>query len=449
MPTIDHALHRIKGSLPRHLPESLLRTACHDLGLRWRDRVLNPVVTTALFAQQILLGNVAVAELRRASHRDFSEPAYCQARRRLPLALLERLQTAVTRRGRRAEGAAWWHGHRTYFLDGSSFSMPDTPALQQAFGQPSGQAPGCGFPTAHLLVLFSGRGGVLCQALAARLRTHDLAGAAVLHAALRPGDVVVGDRAFCSYAHLALCRRRNLHGLFRAHQKLLISFRPHRRHAPQRGAKAEHKGWPRSRWQKRLGRHDQLVEYFKPSACPSWMSAAAYAALPASVVVREVRFKIRPPGRRVREVTLVTTLTDPRRYSRRALAALYELRWRVEVNLRHLKQSLKMDVLRCQTEDGVRKELALFVLIYNLVCQVMQEAARRQGVPAARISFVDAWRWLQHARPGEVMPALKVNPERPGRAEPRVRKRRPKQFPVMKKPRAVLRKALFRRGKAA
>lgn len=449
MPTIPQAVQQIKGSFARALPDALIQDTCDELALHYRDRVLNPVVTTSLFAQQILHGNVAIGELRRLSRQDFTDSAYCQARQRLPLALLERLQTTVTRGCRLAEGDAWWHGHRTYFLDGSSFSMPDTPALQQAFGQPSGQAEGCGFPTAHLLVLFSGRSGFLCKAVASRLRTHDLAGNAVLHEELQPDDVLVGDRAFCSYAHLALCRQRKLHGLFRAHQQLIIDFRPGRQHAPLRGTKPEQKGLPRSRWLKRLGKHDQLVVYHKPKDCPTWLSAADYAALPDTLVVREVRFKVREPGRRTRVVTIVTTLLDARRYTRRRLARLYELRWRVEVNLKHLKQTLKLDVLRCETEAGVRKELALFVLIYNLVCQVMQEAARKQGVAVERISFVDAWRWLRYARPDEEVPVLKVNPERRGRAEPRVRKRRPKQFPVMKKPRAVLRKALFSKRDAA
>jgi hypothetical protein len=110
---------------------------------------------------------------------------------------------------------------------------------------------------------------------------------------------------------------------------------------------------------------------------------------------------------------------------------------------------MRMDILRCATVEGVRKELAVFVLVYNLVRRAMEEAGRRQGMAAERISFVDAWRWLQQARPGEALPRLVVNPDRPGRAQPRVRKRRPKEYPVMKRPRAELRKALFKQRPAA
>jgi hypothetical protein len=172
------------------------------------------------------------------------------------------------------------------------------------------------------------------------------------------------------------------------------------------------------------------------------MSAAEYAALPEQLVVRELRYRVRLPGRRPREVTPVTTLLDPKRYKAAALARLYERRWRVEVNLRHLKGELGLDVLRCQSYVGVMKELLMFVVAYNLVRRVMVEAGRQQGVEPERISFVDALRWLRCARPGEELPRLKVNPERPGHVEPRARKRRPKQYALLNKPRAVLSKEL-------
>ena len=200
---------------------------------------------------------------------------------------------------------------------------------------------------------------------------------------------------------------------------------------------------PRSAWIKRLGRCDQLVEYFKPRDRPNWMSVEEYAALPETLLVRELRFTVESPGFRTREITLVTTLLDPERYPAAELAALYHQRWRVEINLRHLKQTMRMDVLRTKTIDGIHKELALFAVCYNLVRLVMLEAARRQRVPVERISFIDALRWLAHTRPGTSLRDLVVNPDRPNRLEPRVRKRRPKEYPLMKQPRSQLRKALL------
>jgi Transposase DDE domain len=447
MLSIPQALQRIKGNLPEYLPENLLCSLCRELRLSFRKRLLTPLVTAHLFLRQVLEGNKPIAELRRLAKFPFSESAYCDARQRLPLAFFLRLHRAVLGRCRAFGGddldALWRGRHRVFYLDGSSFSMPDTPELQAEFGQPAAQAEGCGFPTAHLLVQFEAHTGYLIRALASPLNTHDLAHAAWMHKDLRPGDVVGGDRAFCSYAHLALLDRRGCFGLFRAHQRTIVSFVPGRAHVGPGKAKKGQAGLPRSRWVRRLGRDDQVVEYYKPARRPEWMSRAEYEALPASLLVRELRVRVKAPGCRVTSVTLVTTLLNPKRYPKGALARLYERRWGVEVNLRHLKETLKMDVLRCQTYRGVLKELMVFVAVYNLVRRVMAEAARRQGVKPERVSFADALRWLREAERGEVLPRLKVNPNRPGRVEPRARKRRPKQYDLLNKPRSVLRQALL------
>jgi hypothetical protein len=445
--SIPKALQRIKGNTAEFLPESLLRKLCRDVQLSFRNRLLTPLVTTHLFLRQILEGNTPVPELQRLTKFPFSLSAYCDARQRVPLSFFRRLHHAVIGHCRpysENDLDALWRGrHRVFFLDGSSCSMPDTPELQEEFGQSGAQAEGCGFPTAHLLVQFDAHHGYLHRILAAPLRTHDMAHAAFMHQGLRPGDIVGGDRAFCSYAHLALLQQRSLFGLFRAHQRQIISFQARRPHLGPGRAKKGQAGMPRSRWLKRLGRDDQLVEYFKPVECPAWMEAKAYEALPASMVVRELRVKIKTPGCRVKVLTLVTTLLDRRHYPKRALARLYEQRWRVEVNLKSLKQTLGLEVLRCETRQGVLKEMLMFVVVYNLVQRVVTEAARRQRVLPERISFVDALRWLREAERGEELPPLRVNPKRPGRFEPRVKKRRPKPFPLMNKPRAVLREALL------
>jgi Transposase DDE domain len=445
MASIASALAIVKDCFTSYVPDTLIRQACQDVGHQWRERQLSPVVTTYLFLQQVVHGNTACSHLRLLSGIPVNPSAYCQARSRLPVRFFEVLQRRVMDRARAdlpPVACRRWHRHRLFFIDGSSFSMSDTAELQEVFGQPNQQAPGCGFPTAHLMVLFDHPTGLLRRTLALPLDTSDMSHAAVLHPELQAGDVLVGDRAFANYAHLALCKQRKLHGLFRAHQKQIISFRRGRPHQPLRRAAPEQKGMPRSRWLKRLGRRDQLVEYVKPLQRPNWMSQAEWEQLPASVVVREVRYRVRVPGVRTREVTLVTTLLDPERYPAKELARLYGLRWGLEVNLRHLKQTMGMDVLRCQTVEGVLKELAIFAVVYNLVRRVMAAAAQRQKVAIERISFIDAWRWLQEAEPMSALPDLVVNPARPGRCEPRVRKRRPKHFPVMKKPRATLRKAL-------
>lgn len=445
---LPRALEQVQQHLTDFLQADTVTDVFQAAGLRWRRRVLDPVTTLRLFVLQILHGNTAIQHLRHLHPEPFTASAYCQARARLPLAALrELLRRLVTALQPLMNGDGRWLGHRTFHIDGTGVSMPDTPELQRAFGQPGGQAAGCGSPVAHVLALFHAGCGFLLNVLAAPLRSHDLALAARLHADLEPGDVLVGDRAFCSFAHLALLSLRKLHAVFRVHQKQRVDFRPGR--AYNRPGRKHHKGRPSSRWARRLGPMDQQVEWQKPKARPAWLDAAPYATLPAALLLRELRYRVERPGFRTRSVTRVTTLLDPATYARDALAELYQQRWRVETNLSHLKRTLGLDVLQCETEAGVRKGLMAFALVYNLVRVVMAEAARRQGEPIDRISFVDALRWLCHADVDSPLPPLVVNPARPGRVEPRVRKRRPKEFPVMKRPRDELRKRLLQNTVAA
>jgi hypothetical protein len=324
--------------------------------------------------------------------------------------------------------------------------MADTPALQAHFGQPSAQAKGCGFPGAHLLALFHAGTGLLLRVAASPLNTHDLRHAATMHPELDEGDILIADRAFASFAHVALLFMRKMHALFRCHQKQIVSFRVGRQHTQQR---KPIKGLPRSRYVRRLGRHDQVVEYTKPKTKPTWMDQATFATLPETVLVRELRFTTPQRGYRTRVITLITTLLDPEAYPATALADLYLSRWQIEVNFRHLKTTMRLEVLHCQTVDGVLKELYMFAITYNLVRLVMLEAARRQQVPQHRISFIDALRWLRDAQADTSLTKLMINPARPHRLEPRVLKRRMKQYDLMKKPRHELRKALLRKKPAA
>ncbi len=255
--------------------------------------------------------------------------------------------------------------------------------------------------------------------------------------------MLVADRGFCSYAHLALLWQRGVPGVLRIHPRTIVDFAPGRAHVhPSRGKADRKPGKPRSRWIEQFGQHDQIVEWFKSRDRPLWMSEPQDAALPESILVRELRYTVHEKGFRPKEITLVTTLLDADRYTLRALAKLYNQRWEIETNFAHLKTTMKMDVLKCKTVDGVLRELQVFALIYNMVRQVMLVAASRQGVDVRRISFIDAMRWLQSASPGDALPKLVVNPLRTGRVEPRVRKRRPKKYPLMCKPRKQLKKEL-------
>lgn len=442
--SILRALGDIKSDVTRHLDGAHVTRLCRELNYSWRCRILDPVTTVHAFLLQVLHGNTACDHVPHLVGKTFSGEAYCEARARLPLELFERLLTAVcgVLAGCREESARWC-GHRVWLVDGSSCSMPDTPELQLAFGQPGAQKPGCGFPVAHVLALFHAGSGILERVLLAPWRTHDMSRVSQVHAALGPGDVLAADRGFCSFAHLALLLRAGLHGVFRVHQRIVVDFRIGRLHVPPR-AKTKFfqraKGLPRSRWVKWQGHWDQIVEYFKPPTRPTWMTAEKFAALPDKLLVREIRYLIGRRGFRTRRVDLVTTLLDPERYPVEELAQLYYDRWKAELNLRHLKQTLHMDVLRSKTEAGVRKEVLMSALVYNLVRLVMLESAKLQQVPVERISFVDALRWLMQPERRCPPDSLVVNPHRPNRYEPRVHKRRQKSYPLMNRPRADLKK---------
>jgi hypothetical protein len=449
MASIACALDRIKRDLPNHLDRAAIERICREHDHHWRQRQLDPATTIALFVQQILHGNVPCTEVRHLAHGPFTAQAYCEARARLPLGVYHDLFSSVCDvllpQTRHADHL--WRGHRTFLIDGSTFSLPDTPELRTAFGTPSGRKPGCGFPIAHLLVLFNAQTGLLLDAWASRYRTADLWQTPEAHLHLDEQDLLLGDDSFSGYAHLALLAQAKLHGLFPVHHVRLVDFTKGRPHTTK--GKNAVPGMPRSRWIKSLGKEDQLVENFKPSQRPLWMDAESYAALPESILVRELRRTVCRPGLGHVTLTMVTTLLDPAKYPASDLLELRLQRWDVETNLAHLKTTMGLDVLHCKTEAGVRKELAVFCLAYNLVRAVMLEASRRQEVPVRRISFADTLKWLRHARPRDRLPDLVVNRHRPDRVEPRCRKRRPKTYPLMNKPRDVLRRRLEKQRKYA
>jgi Transposase DDE domain len=444
-PRIIPILDRLRQDIASGLSQETIEQACRQVNYSWRKRILDPATTISLFLLQILHGNTACRHVVHFGVWSFSDSAFCQARKRLPLAVFHSLLEATAAAFRSATATdSRWLGHRVWAVDGSSFSMSDEPELQRHFGQPGGQRKGCGFPVAKWLALFDLTTGMLLRSASAPLRTHEMSRSSAISKELEPGDIVLGDRGFCSYAHLALLTQRGLHAVFRVHQKQIVDFTRGRPGA-KRGSK-DLPGLPRSRWVLSQGKADQIVVWFKPKRKPSWISKEEYEALPGEITVRELRYRVTAKGYRVHEITLVTTLLDAAAYPASDLAELYYRRWQVEINFKHIKITMKMDVLRCETVDGILKELAMFALAYNLVRSVMVESARAQGVEPDRIGLLDTLRWLIGQEGGEDLSVLVVNPSRRGRVEPRVVKRRPKQYMRMTKPRADLRKQLPMKG---
>jgi hypothetical protein len=253
---------------------------------------------------------------------------YCRARAKLPPALLRELATTVGQRVEDAAAPAWlWHGRHVYLLDGSTATLPDTPANQQAYPQSGAQRPGLGFPLLRFVVLL-GLATATVQDLAfgphKGKETGEPALARQVLGRLRPGDVVVADRYFCSYWLVALLLALGVQVVFRMHQRRQYDFR--------RG--------------QRLGREDHVVVWSRPQR-PAWMTEAEYAAVPTELVVRELHVRVAEKGYRTRSLVLVTTFQDAAAFSKEAIGGLYRQRWQAELDLRSLKQTLRMDQLRC------------------------------------------------------------------------------------------------------
>lgn len=449
-PSIIPVLARLRQDIGGILKPETIHQACRQAGYSWRNRKLDPVATVSLFLLQILHGNTACQHVVQFGHWAFTATAYCKARKRLPLSVLQSLveMVAAKLRSTTAEGAGW-RSHRVWMIDGSGFSMPDVPELQNHFGSPAGQRPGCGFPVGHIVVLFDLATGMLLRVTACPMRTHDMSQAAHVACELEPGDILLGDRAFGNYALLAILLERGNHGVFRVNQLRLVNFTPGRPLPTKLSYAANPKGLPHSLWVRSNGELDQVVIWYKGKHKPRWITQEKFAELPGEITVRELCYRVDVRGFRVRHITLVTTLLDPVGYPKSDLAELYQKRWRIELNIRHIKITMKIDILHCKTVEGVMKELAMFALAYNLVTSVMAESAAAQKVEVNRISFLDALRWLTHPIPGGGLKDILVNPRRPNRVEPRVIKRRMKEFPLMKEPRSVLRKRLLERKLAA
>jgi len=410
------------------------------VGHVWRNRLLDPANTMALFILQMLHGNTAISHLRLLYKIGCAVASYCAARARLPVAGVAALVEGLSGDGRGGiDNASIWLGRRVVMVDATTAAAPDRPQLQKIWPQPSAQKKGCGFPVVKLLALMDLASGMIRQLTMMSLHDHEMSQLAGPHRALARGDVLLGDRAFCSFGHLVLLAAAAVDAVFRMHQRQIVDFTPQRACRGKSTKKNYRRGVPTSRFVRKLGSEDQIVQWTRPDNQPVWMSDAQFAAQPGWLYVRELRYRITAKGMRTREVTIATTLLDPLRYPKREIARLYNLRWEIETNFRHLKTTMGMEHLKCQSPDGLMKELMVFTLVYNLIRTAMTQAAARQGIADAnRISFIDVARWLRCvlvATAGAAMPQLIVNPLRPGRYHPRAKKRRMKEYDLMNKPR--------------
>ena len=329
-----------------------------------RQRLYDRACTFWMFLEQTLCEDksctqaVAKNAVRRAcSGQAPASPdtgAYCKARKRLSVDDLAAINRAVIDEVHRPrDSTRHWHGRRVRVVDGSTVSMPDTPGNQDAYPQPSGQKPGCGFPMMRLLAVFSLATGAMVAFAKAPLKTSERPLFRALWDMLDPGDVVLADRGFCGYAEGWLLSQRGVDWVMRNHQRRTVGVSLVRR----------------------IGKNDRIVLWHKTKIRPEWMEREQWRDMPDTMVVREITVHLDIPGFRTSTIVIVTSLLDEKEFAAGEFARLYRMRWMCELFLRDIKTTLGMDILRCKTPEMVHRELLMHIIAYNLLRAVMADAA--------------------------------------------------------------------------
>jgi len=441
----------VENELARFLPREILAQTHQGLGSR--KRIYTRRLTFWCFIWQVLQPHTACRAVVRkvqAEHEprrrrvDESTSGYCQARARLPLTLfqdgLERSAHCADRMAlHRVPG---WN-RPVKVIDATSFRTPDTHANQKRYHYPTGQKKGCGFPVMRALAIFSLASGAILQIVTAVCYAGEMSMLKALWRTLAPGDIALGDRMYGCFVFLAAMALQGVDVVARLSQGRNLDLR----HA--------HK----------LGPNDWRTSLPKPPHPPAYMTPAEWDALPATISVRIIRSRLQIRGFRTRSLWIVTTLLDAQLYPATAICDLYLQRWQMELSFRDLKTTMGMESLRCRTPDMIEKEIRMFLIAYNCVRALMAEAATAHALPRQRISFKGAldalrsftpvmlrttarpWRARLHSRLLDILVADAL-PVRPGRSEPRAVKKRPKNYPLLTKPRHIF-KELAHKGRTA
>ena len=362
-----------------------------------------------------------------------STSAYCQARSKLEQGNLENIlahTAAILQQRGRNQG---WKDRRVVVVDGTGVSMPDTPANQEVWPQLVNQKPGCGFPQARVCACFCLQTGALLSYRVGNKKSHELPLLRQQWNTFESGDIFLGDKGFCSYYDVCQFQQRGVDSVITL-----------ARRTPVEASSAVAV----------LGPDDLLIQWPKPA----WNKASSYSkdawlALPDQLTLRQIKVTVNTPGFRCKTFYLVTTLTDVTTYSAADLADLYYQRWDVELFIRDIKTTMGMDILRCRTPAMVNKEILMHLITYNTIRLLMVDAANAVQQAPRRISFKASIQALRQWEPQlnrkdlneqelrRLMSLLRdaiaasMLTHRPGRREPRCRKRRPKPFPLLTAPR--------------
>jgi len=431
------------------LSTEIVEQALTAVGVVWNDRIYTPLVTLWVFLGQVLSADHScrLAVVRLIAHRvsqgqspcSAETGAYCQARKRLPEKFFSAVACSVGKTLESKVDPEWlWKGRRVLMFDGSTVSMPDTRKNQRAYPQVYNQKPGLGFPIARIAAVVSLASGAILDLGICRYAgkgQSELGLLRTLWDSFLPGDVMLADRYMCSWTEMFMLKAREVDSVIRLSVHRTADFR--------RG--------------QRLGKGDHIVKWAKPRRLPRSIDWQTYKSLPEFITVRETHVQVEQPGFRTKSLVVVTTLLDPEQTTKEDLAFLYRERWNNELDLRSIKISMQMDILRCKSPELVRKEIWTHVLAYNLIRTIIAQAAFKHGVQPRTLSFKGAMQTLEAFQPlidfqgdrgsgfilklyQHVLDAIATHhvADRPDRFEPRKTKRRPKNFDRLMKPRNEL-----------
>ena len=438
----ESSLSELMSVFGAWIPFSRLQPKSEKANSRRRDYSL--AVTFWAFLWQVLTPQTACREVVRKVQSFCSElklkipgssnVAYCKARARLAKEDVQAVHKSVLQRllGRVCNKQLWL-GRTVKVVDGTGIRLADTPENQAEWPQPGEQRPGCGFPVMQVVGCFCLASGAIIDWVETALKSHECRVFRQMLYMFGKGNVVLGDRGFCSFANFSMLMDKGVDAVMRLHQRRAPDFRQG----------------------KRLGPLDRLITWTRPAGRAAGWSREEWNALPKELTLRVVRIKVEIKGFRVHQYDLVTTLTEASIYTKDDLAELYFRRWAVELYFRQIKTTMGMEKLRCRTPEMVRKELRMHLIAYNLIRALMQEAAHFGSAKLNRISFkgaVDTLRQFSNAlnatkgRPRvqqriiEEMLAIiaeETVPERKHRSEPRAVKERPKPYPRLTSHRSV------------
>jgi len=438
------------------LSAEVVLQAVTAIGTCWKDRIYSPLVTLWVFLSQVLSQDHScrAAVARLIAHRvsqgqvpcSSETGAYCQARKRLPERFFSTVACQVGRKLDTKVDSQWlWKGRSVYLFDGSTVSMPDTAENRKEYPLTYNQRPGTAFPVARIGAIISLACGAILNLGICRYAGKGQGEVSLLRQLwdiLRPGDVLLTDCLMSNWTSVVMLKQRGVETVSRLNKAVRSAD---------------------FRLGIRLGKDDHLVHWFKPTSIRS-VDRETYRSLPKFITIRETRIRVEQPGFRTRSIVVVTTLLDPEQTTKEDLATLYRARWNNELDLRSIKITMQMDLLRCKTPELVRKEIWTHVLAYNLIRTIMAQAASQIGIQPRAVSFKATIQILEAFQPviahqghrgiqnrqelyQQLLKAIATHrvADRPDRFEPRMTKRRPKNYNRLTKPRQEIKREVIKR----